>query len=346
MRSAPAASPPWLVGPWIDGLLVGGASIAAYAVILALNPPSGVGMLGVVTAYLVFLSNGAHFSATVHRLYGSPDRIRQYPWTALLVPLPIAAATWLSLGRPDEFAPYFAKLYLLWSPYHYSGQTVGITRLYARRAGVVLEDWELKALTGFVFGIFVAATARMESGLGWQSFLGMRVPSLGVPVGFAWAAEAVMALFGLAFVFGVARRIRAGGGAAALWPLLLPAAAQFVWFIPGSRLPAFTDFVPFFHGAQYLLIAWYARMQEEDPSGRARLRETARWAAINTAGNYGLFIAFPHLLAAASGRPLTLTLPIAFAAVQIHHFFVDGVIWKLRDKKVAAPLLKPLAEPA
>ncbi|MEZ4749073.1 MAG: hypothetical protein R3B54_00185 [Bdellovibrionota bacterium] len=39
------------------------------------------------------------------------------------------------------------------------------------------------------------------------------------------------------------------------------------------------------------------------------------------------------------GFPLDFATGVAIAGVQIHHFFVDGVIWKLRNPAVAAPLM-------
>jgi hypothetical protein len=35
---------------------------------------------------------------------------------------------------------------------------------------------------------------------------------------------------------------------------------------------------------------------------------------------------------------------VIFVAIQIHHFFVDGVIWKLKRSTVASPLLGDLHE--
>ena len=36
--------------------------------------------------------------------------------------------------------------------------------------------------------------------------------------------------------------------------------------------------------------------------------------------------------------------PIVITAVQIHHFFVDGVIWKLRNPSVGSPMLVNLEQ--
>jgi hypothetical protein len=39
-----------------------------------------------------------------------------------------------------------------------------------------------------------------------------------------------------------------------------------------------------------------------------------------------------------------LALGVTAAGVQIHHFFVDGVIWKLKRKTVASPLMVNISE--
>jgi hypothetical protein len=35
---------------------------------------------------------------------------------------------------------------------------------------------------------------------------------------------------------------------------------------------------------------------------------------------------------------------VTIAVVQIHHFFVDGVIWKLKRKTVSSPLMVNLGD--
>jgi hypothetical protein len=52
-----------------------------------------------------------------------------------------------------------------------------------------------------------------------------------------------------------------------------------------------------------------------------------------------LFWMLPHTLASSTGLGFQIAAPIVLAGVQIHHFFVDGVIWKLKNPKVSSPLL-------
>ena len=114
-------------------------------------------------------------------------------------------------------------------------------------------------------------------------------------------------------------------------------------------MPAYSALIPFFHSLQYLLIAWAMQLRERRevgalaPDGRGVLSETGRWWILNVVGGALLFWALPEATRAL-GVPRAAAGPVLFAAVQIHHFFVDGVIWKLRNPKVSAPLLVDLRD--
>jgi hypothetical protein len=126
--------------------------------------------------------------------------------------------------------------------------------------------------------------------------------------------------------------------------VLLPALSQFIWFVPGGRIACFNEFVPMFHSLQYLLIAWSMQLKERvdetgiAPTGRFVGWESFRWFVINVGGGAVLFYILPEMTARA-GWSTQFTYPVILSAVQIHHFFVDGVIWKLRNPKVSSPLL-------
>ncbi|TDI37111.1 MAG: hypothetical protein E2P02_23420 [Acidobacteria bacterium] len=116
------------------------------------------------SAALLVVVNWPHFSATCFRLYHSRANVAQYPMTVLAVPFIILAGVWASFVEPDAVAPYFVKLYLIWSPYHFSGQTLGISLLYARRAGVRFAPWERFTLAGHLWH-FSAANDALRGGL-------------------------------------------------------------------------------------------------------------------------------------------------------------------------------------
>ncbi len=339
---------PSFVGPWVDGLALGGLSIIAFPLMLLLSAVLAPSTLeAVMLGSMVWVVNGVHFSATNYRLYSHRSNVAQYPLTAALVPLVILAGAGAALASPEEIAPYFVKLFLLWSPYHYSGQTLGISLVCGRRHGFDFGVWERRTLAGFIFGSFVASAARSEAGIRPIEFFGIVSPSLGIPPVLAQAAVLFMAACGAAFAVLALRWSKKTRRPVPLMAVL-PATAQFVWFIPGPGVPAYFEMVPFFHGLQYLLIAWFMQLRERrtpaaEPAPNFITVESLKWGIGNLLGYGALFYAFPQALAALSGKPILFAAPIAIAAVQIHHFFVDGVIWKLRRAPVGEALEGSLA---
>ena len=308
----------YFVSPLVDASVIGGASIVAYAVLWAIRERVAMETIYATSSALLVLVNWPHFSATCFRLYHSRANVAQYPMTAFAVPFIILAGVWASFVEPDAVAPYFVKLYLIWSPYHFSGQTLGISLLYARRAGVRFSPRERFALAGFIYGTFLLPTMRFEAGLGSSEYYGIAFPTLSLP---AWAPQLALAwlsLCGLGLLAMVVRR-------RALPPaiIFLPAFTQFVWFVPGSQLGAFNEFIPMFHSLQYLFIAWTLQLKERldfdeiAPSRRYVLWESVRWLLMNRRRAFALRnVAAPVWLDTAFAL---------FCRRPVHHFFVDGV---------------------
>jgi hypothetical protein len=248
-----------------------------------------------------------------------------------------------SLWQPALIAPYFILLFLIWSPYHYSGQTLGITMIYARRAGFQIERWQRLALSTFIFSNFVVALAHRQRGEP-TTVHGVTLPSIPFPDWFAPVGMAVMwagaAVF-LWFVIDWCRTHRR-----MLPPIvLLPAASQFVWFMPGMQtVAAFYEFVPLFHSLQYLFIAWAMQIslkvgrEGQERSWRAIRAVSMKWGLWNYTGGIALFIGLPWLFLWVP-VPTATVVGVVIAAINIHHFFVDGVIWKLRHASAASPLM-------
>lgn len=361
MAAAPARQVPFVSTP-IDMLAIGGISILHYFIFLWFRPAIsqlaapfeqllGVSLsAGAVAAYLTWIINHPHFAATSARLYRSKATIMQFPVTALVVPVVILGFTLLALIDPKLVAPWFIKLFLFWSSYHFSAQTLGISLLYARRAGLVIDGLARRCLSIFIFSSFLAPMLRAESYIIGTTYYDVTLPTFGLDP-MVWPLfKTVLIISGIsAFVL----LLRAAWVQEKRVPLLvlLPAATQFVWFIPGAALPGFVEFVPAYHSLQYLFIAWLMQLKEKQdenhiaPTGRYVSRESLRWLSLNIAGGIFLFWLLPK-----SGQALglaataTQTWGIVIAAVQIHHFFVDGVIWKLKNPRVGQPLMTSFGE--
>jgi hypothetical protein len=327
--------------------MIGGVSIIAFLLLRLLSDGETTpAVLQAVVVTSVFV-NYPHFSATLYRLYQSPDNLRQFPVTSLGLPLLLVAAVAASLWQPGLLAPYLVMLYLVWSPYHYSGQTIGITMLYARRSGFEVGRWQRVALSAFVYSTFIVNFVHPRNDEPITRY-GVTIPVVHFPAWFDAVMIAVMCVGAAAFIWFVLVWCRSHRKI--LPPIVLvPAVAQFVWFLPGKQTAMFFEFVPLFHSLQYLYIAWAMQIglrlgqSAGATAPRSILRESSRWALRNYIGGMLLFIALPWLLFWVD-VPMITAAGIVIAAVNIQHFFVDGVIWKLRNTTATSPLMMNAAD--
>lgn len=339
----------YFVNWWFDTLVIGGLSILAWLGLSRFSNASDVVPMASTAFALSFVANYPHFSATVYRLYQNPGNIREFPVTAIGLPLLLIGVVFAGLWQPRLIAPYILLLYLVWSPYHYSGQTIGLTMVYARRAGFHIGQRQRLALSTFVFSAFVCGVIRAQQAAsgGIIQLSGLSVPALTLPPWLYAGAEAMMATGALVF-----------GSFVLAWCIehkrllppivLLPAVTHFIWFVPGAGVKSFVLIIPAFHSFQYLLIALVMQLHRRTgavaPMDRRRLAaEALRWALHNVLGGILLFIGLPVALIALH-VPTALAFGLIVAVVNIHHFFVDGVIWKLRDSSTSTALMTSLAE--
>ncbi len=348
-QPAQSTSPYFVNGP-VDFLFVGGASIVAFVLMSLFYTDQRTPEVISLGVFLMWVINWPHFSMSTYRLYQSKSHLRQFPFTAYVIPWIVLGGVVLSFAYPEQIAPYFVKLFLLWSPYHFSGQTIGITMIYARRCGVTLGTWERRALNAFVYGTFLLSSIRAEVSREGYDYYGVHYPTFGVPEWavtlteyWFWAAAVIFA--GLVVAWCIRHK--------RVMPVIviLPAITQYIWFVQSIYMPSFQEFVPMFHSLQYILIAWSIQLKIKldtkrlQPSKRFVIAETSRWGVINLAGGAALFYMLPTI-GASAGYPPLFAEGVIIAAVQIHHFFVDGVIWKLRHESVSHPLMMRLRDVA
>jgi hypothetical protein len=109
-----------------------------------------------------------------------------------------------------------------------------------------------------------------------------------------------------------------------IWWYFLPAMEAFVW-------------ATFFHAAQYMAIVLVFHLRDQDEiSGARRARSAIGFYALCIGLGYGLFNCLPQAYAWA-GFTTTESLLLVISAVALHHFIVDGFIWKLGPAKRSKP---------
>src|SRR6202521_4737024 len=92
------------------------------------------------------------------------------------------------------------------------------------------------------------------------------------------------------------------------------------------------------HSSQYLWITSYYARREAGGKGASGWRPFAYFAVL-VAGGIALFVPGPWLASRLFHYDFGASFLIFTALVNIHHFMLDGAIWKLRDSRIAVLLL-------
>jgi tetratricopeptide (TPR) repeat protein len=365
MAAAAPISKRWLFGPIPDLLLGCGA---LYVLLFAVFAAGGNTFLSLTPAWLapvcVLLVSMPHYGATLVRVYEHRNDRRAYAlfsvWITLALVVAFLAGAWHA-----GFASLLLTVYLTWSPWHYTGQNYGVAVLFLRRAGVALDGAPKRWLyASFVLSYVLTFCVIHESwtwagaralpdaaGLPPEAGFALRFVPIGIPaaslvvplVASGWAISTLVALALLL------RR----AAVSALLPVALLVLTQSLWFalpalalhwgvfagvgpLDPASLGAFLVWIAVGHALQYLWVTtYYARAGKDYRGALPYFGKTLAAGA--------LVWTLPVLLFAA--RPFdapSYDAGIAFlvaSVVNLHHFILDGAIWKLRSTRIARILI-------
>ncbi len=345
-KSRPQASvaSPWIYGPWLDLIVGCGAWSAPLLLLSYFSVASNTRFWAVAFYGLALFFNYPHYMATIYRAYHRAEDFHKYRiftlhTTAVVLLTLFLSHFWLRI------LPWIFTIYLTWSPWHYSGQNYGLFMMFARRAGANPD----KAQRGALYGAFVASYLILFLGFHTGPSSDPLFVSLGIPAIVSRWEQIILGLLFLALsVYGLSGLARATG-----WRKLLPSltlfSSQFLWFllpagmslvkglaIPQSRYSS--GVLAVMHSAQYLWITSHYARREAAEKSAPKWRLPVYFAVLVT-GGIALFVPGPWLVSRILHHDFVASFLIFTALVNIHHFILDGAIWKLRDGRIAALLL-------
>ena len=341
-----------IISPLVDLLCVGGLSILVIIPLLL----SGQEQLGFATVGVLIwaqsLVNYSHFMASYRIIYRDREMIRRHQWAAIWVPLIMLAfvVTALTVAPLSQalLLAFFAvgSGYLAW---HYTGQAWGMMAAYSWLEGVRFDPLER---------LLLRASLRIM--LAWHVswFLNFWLSRTEV----ATLPELAASLYQIATYAVVLAVLLGAGGMLRMYvrigrfpPLKAVVAwlAIFVWYAAVWRwgLPGFF-LVQLAHALQYL--EFPARVELNRATRKAAARTVAHMALYAVA----LLVAAFLVILAVPGPAMSLVAnflgatPNKAAAalvlyfINIHHYFTDGVVWKLSNPEVRKELFAHVVPPA
>jgi len=349
--AATPATGPWLYKPWLDLLVGCGAWSAPLLAIATLMTPAHTHAWAVTFYALAIVFNYPHFMATVYRAYHTRENFERYKILTLHVTL-LMALTGVLLHASPKLLPWVFTLYICWSPWHYTGQNYGLLMMFARRSGAAIATAERRWMRAAFIASYLMLLMSFETGKSSDPL----ILSLGLPANFTlWARLVLGAAFALFAALGFWRLVAESAFEAMAAPLLL-AVTQFLWFVLPTLLEMRATYhipqtqyssgvLAVLHSAQYLWVTSYYQQREARAAGQSKWRMAGYFVTL-IAGGIALFIPGPWLVSYILRFDFTTSLLIFTALVNIHHFILDGAVWKLRDSRVASLLIGPNAKGA
>ena len=356
--SAKPRGPSWLEGPFSD-LLFGacGAYLLSIPILLLAAGGAMASDWSFTAIWIIaILINGPHYGATLVRVYAKREERRRYAAFTVWVTLLFAAIFVVGLYEAYVGA-LIVTAYFSWSPWHFAGQNYGISLMFLRRSGIEVSPRAKNLLyASFVLSSLLAILvlhAEAATGLHWPPrgtvYTDPVLLRLGIPRAIA---NSLILLCGACYLFSVVGALailRRRATTRELLPVVLLILSQALWFaIPalldatqawsGRTLAFALIWASAAHSAQYLWITFHYAKRS---AAGVRLREFLLKATL--AGNAAIII--PGILFAPMLLGTSLTWEeglstLIFAVINLHHFMLDGAIWKLREGKVARMLLR------
>jgi tetratricopeptide (TPR) repeat protein len=346
----------WLFGRGADLLI--GCGLAYLLFIPVLLLVSGATGVTDWPAFLVialgFLTSTPHYGATLLRVYQTREDRRKYAlfatWitTGLLLLLVIAARNvWLS--------SLLITVYFTWSPWHFSGQNYGLSLVFLRKRGVAVDATTKRLIhASFVLSAALAILAihgGQQGGILSPDVLPVantpRMFTFPLPSQVAVVVIPLVLLGYLGTLGAAAWRLGSRAQLRTLAPALLLVISQALWFVVplliaadaagGWNLIFASVWFSSAHAAQYLWVTAYY----EKSSGRSSSVRNFLWKSLLAGTALSILPAFLLAPDWLGGLPIDAGLAaVIFATLNIHHFILDGAIWKLRDGRVARILLR------
>lgn len=346
----------------VEFLLVGGGTLLLFPLCWLLRAGLGADTaelaIGFSAFYAAWLINDPHFTVTYLLFYqklrarafgdeyGRAQKVRY--WIAGFV-VPVGLAVWGAYAittRSSHALGLMIQLMFALVGWHYVKQGFGVLAVLSARRGVALGPRERKAFLAHCFAAWVYAWSSPadagnlveEKGVVYRSIAHGRTLEL-VTLGVFVASALVLA--GVLF-----RAWRERRRLPPLVPLSGYLITLWVWTVFTSLDPLMIYLIPGLHSVQYLYFVWLLRRNEARAhEGAPYFRRPAKTAlVILAASSLGLgvlvFHAVPSALDGAlipAGRrgvaemgQLGVTPYFAwlFVFVNIHHYFMDHVIWR------------------
>lgn len=342
----------------VELLLVGGLTPLLFPLSLLLRKTLGLSSadyaVGFTAFYAAYVINDPHFAVT-YLLFYEDGRARALGrawkgtqwarWLIAGIVVPIVLGAWAAYGLFARSAPALGMMMELMFAlvgWHYVKQGFGVMITLSARRGLFFGRWERIVLLVHCFSGWAFAWANPAAAAREVESKGVVYTTLAHP---AWLDRGTHVVFLASFVVllgMLARKWRREGALPLLSPMTAMLMSIWSWSVYSSIDPLVVYVTPALHSVQYLYFVWLLRW------GQAKEREGAPWFERSATTRVGLLLVSALALGFVlfHGAPSVLDSALVekrdrlldtgptpyfaaiYAFVNIHHYFMDFVIWR------------------
>jgi hypothetical protein len=336
-----------IFSPTLDFLCIGGIGICALALI-ALSPQdlASYAYWPAMILGLQILFNFPHFIASYRLLYQSKEIVYRYKWASIYLPIVLSSYLLFSLVHPVVFREPINKKYFhladltsgMYLAAHYAGQTWGMVASFSYLGGVQIQKIERLVLRTVLL-VFVAWHVAIANHLvpKYTLFVPELKPFLDTLL------EVIRPLAHVAMVVAIAVFVRMGYRTKRVPPLsaLVPIPLLYFGYLVFTRGYAGLLLLQVCHALQYLIFPLRVEINRSHSEGsRAERNHIVMYVLALIAAGAFLFLG-PDAL---PGETLPFGATILLALINIHHFFIDGCVWKISTPEVKKDLFRHLVK--
>jgi hypothetical protein len=335
-------------------LAVGGATLLLFPISWWLRSSIGLDAselaVGALMFHAAYVINDPHFSVTYLLFYDdararalgdalSPRQRARYVFAGVVVPIVLVA--WAAVGlalRSAQTLGWMVQLMFLLVGWHYTKQGFGVLAILSARRGVRFEARERRVILAHCYAAWAYAWASPASAAGEFEERGVVYWAIARPAWLELATGVALAISTVALgSILLAKRRREGS--LPLAPLAGFLITVWAWTIYSSLDPLIQYVIPALHAIQYFyfvgLLRWNQATAAEGPPmfGKPASARLVVLAISALALGWALFHGAPELLDAslALGDERLGATPffaVFFVVVNVHHYFMDHVIWR------------------
>ncbi len=334
--------------------------------------------LAVTTATLSLLVNYPHFLVSYKLAYSRGRQfVLGHMWQLVAVPLLLIglfALAYAAFDRPAASTPGMAglsgllawlggnarvvegprlgdvlftaafNLMLLTVGWHYTKQVFGCVMVYAHFDGYALDGRQRSTIKWALLSVWWLTFAETNRAGSRFSFSGFTYYAFDLPDWLVPLTEAAVYAGFIAVVWTVFWKNYRERQAIPSANMIVPFVALYLWWLPRTRQSEFYLLLtPLSHSLQYLTFVYRMEQRRLETGPRMELRATVLVVALVTAG----WLAFEFIpnsldvqLATYGSWRMFFFFTAAMLFINIHHYFIDNVLWKFRDQDVQRYLLK------